>query len=112
MNGRWGLMPPISSSGSGRWATAATAAFPIPSEGALDEVARPAGGYLWDKAAEKGVSYRSYGEWVANGKTAADPATASIKAIEGHFDPMYPQLRHGLPGRQTRRPIPRGAGRV
>ena len=35
------------------------------------------------------MSYRSYGEWVANGKTAADPATASIKAIEGHFDPMF-----------------------
>ena len=62
---------------------------PYPAEGGLDEVARPAGGYLWDKAAEKGVSYRSYGEWVANGKTAADPGTASTKAIEGHFDPMY-----------------------
>jgi YVTN family beta-propeller protein len=62
---------------------------PYPSEGALDEVARPAGGYIWDKAAEKGVSYRSYGEWVANGKTAADPATASTKAIEGHFDPGF-----------------------
>ena len=62
---------------------------PYPAQGAIDEVARPAGGYIWDKAAEKGVSYRSYGEWVANGKTPADPATASIKAIEGHFDPMY-----------------------
>ena len=56
---------------------------------ALDEAARPAGGYIWDKAAEKGVSYRSYGEWVANGKTSADPATASTKAIEGHFDPGF-----------------------
>ena len=82
-------MPPTSSSGSGRWAIAATAASPIPSEGALDEVARPAGGYLWDKAAAKGVSYRSYGEFVANGRTAADPGTASVKALEGHFDPMF-----------------------
>ena len=62
---------------------------PYPAEGALDEVARPAGGYLWDKAAAKGVSYRSYGEWVANGRTASEPATASVKALEGHFDPLY-----------------------
>jgi DNA-binding beta-propeller fold protein YncE len=62
---------------------------PYPAQGAFDEAARPAGGYIWDKAAEKGLSYRSYGEWVNNGKTAADPATASTKAIEGHFDPLY-----------------------
>ena len=62
---------------------------PYPAEGDFDQVARPAGGYIWDKAAEKGVSYRSYGEWVANGKTPAEPATTSVKAIEGHFDPMY-----------------------
>ena len=62
---------------------------PYPAEGAHDEAARPAGGYLWDKAAAKGVSYRSYGEFVANGRTAADPGTASVKALEGHFDPMF-----------------------
>ena len=42
-----------------------------------------------DKAAAKGVSYRSYGEWVANGRTASDPATATVKALEGHFDPFF-----------------------
>jgi DNA-binding beta-propeller fold protein YncE len=62
---------------------------PYPAEGAHDEAARPAGGYLWDKAAAKGISYRSYGEWVANGRTAADPGKASVKALEGHFDPMF-----------------------
>jgi YVTN family beta-propeller protein len=62
---------------------------PYPSEGAHDEAARPAGGYLWDKAAAKGVSYRSYGEFVANGRTAAEPGKASVKALEGHFDPMF-----------------------
>ena len=46
---------------------------PYPSEGAPRRVARPAGGYLWDKAAEKGVSYRSYGEFVDNGKTPDRP---------------------------------------
>ena len=62
---------------------------PYPAEGAADEAARPAGGYLWDKAAAKGVSYRSYGEWVENGRTARDPGTAKVKALEGHFDPMF-----------------------
>jgi YVTN family beta-propeller protein len=62
---------------------------PYPSEGAVDEAARPAGGYLWDKAAEKGLSYRSYGEFVKNGPTPADPGRASVKALEGHIDPMF-----------------------
>jgi len=62
---------------------------PYPSEGALFEAAKPSGGYLWDKAAEKGVSYRSYGEFVANGRTPSDPATTPVKALEGHFDPFF-----------------------
>lgn len=61
---------------------------PYPSEGVL-EIARPAGGYLWDKAAEKGVSYRSYGEFIKNGKSPSDPATTGVKALEGHFDPGF-----------------------
>jgi DNA-binding beta-propeller fold protein YncE len=60
-----------------------------PSEGEFDEVERPAGGYLWDRCAQAGVSYRSYGEWVENGKTAKDPGKARVKALEGHFDPWY-----------------------
>src|SRR5207247_1320598 len=60
-----------------------------PSEGAFDTVARPAGGYLWDRCAEAGVSYRSYGEWIANGKTPDDPGKARVKALEGHFDPKF-----------------------
>jgi len=62
--------------------------IPYPSEGSL-EIARPFGGYLWDRAAEKGVSYRSYGEFIRNGATPADPATTKIKALEGHFDPQF-----------------------
>jgi Phosphoesterase family len=62
---------------------------PYPAEGAFEEIAKPSGGYLWDKAAAKGVSYRSYGEFVANGKTPAEPATASVKALQGHFDPLF-----------------------
>jgi DNA-binding beta-propeller fold protein YncE len=60
-----------------------------PAEGIFDAVARPAGGYIWDRCAEAGVSYRSYGEWVANGKTPKHPATARVKALEGHFDPWF-----------------------
>ncbi len=60
-----------------------------PSEGAHDAIARPAGGYIWDRAAEAGVSYRSYGEWVENGKTPNDPGRATVKALEGHIDPMF-----------------------
>jgi DNA-binding beta-propeller fold protein YncE len=60
-----------------------------PSEGVVDEIARPAGGYIWDRCAEAKVSYRSYGEWIANGKTPKDPCKARVKALEGHFDPWY-----------------------
>jgi hypothetical protein len=55
----------------------------------FDEIARSAGGYIWDRCAQAGVSYRSYGEWVQDGKTPNDPATARVKALEGHIDPLY-----------------------
>jgi WD40 repeat protein len=60
-----------------------------PSEGNYDSLARPAGGYLWDRCAEAGVSYRSYGEWVHNGKKPGDPARPAVKALEGHIDPLF-----------------------
>jgi DNA-binding beta-propeller fold protein YncE len=61
----------------------------FPAEGNFDAVARPAGGYIWDRCAEAGVSYRSYGEWIENGKTPQDPGKARVKALEGHFDPRF-----------------------
>lgn len=60
-----------------------------PAEGQFDDIARPAGGYLWDRCAEAGVSYRSYGEWISNGKTPKDPGKARVKALENHFDPWF-----------------------
>ena len=51
---------PLSYRGGGR------GTFGYPSEGAIDPIARPAGGYLWDRAIEAKVSVRSYGEWVNN----------------------------------------------
>jgi DNA-binding beta-propeller fold protein YncE len=62
--------------------------FPYPAEGNFD-IARPAGGYLWDRAREAGVSYRSYGEFVRNGKTTNDPGTARVSALKDHIDPWY-----------------------
>ncbi len=63
--------------------------FGYPSEGNNDEIARGAGGYIWDRCAEAGVSYFSFGEWIHNGRTPNDPAKASVKALEGHFDPKF-----------------------
>ncbi len=59
-----------------------------PAEGNY-EIATPAGGYIWDRCAEAKVSYRSYGEWVHNGKKVGDPGQARSKALEGHFDPQF-----------------------
>jgi len=60
-----------------------------PAEGVFDPIARPAGGYIWDRCAEAGVSYRSYGEWISNGKKPGDPGKARVKALEDHFDPQF-----------------------
>jgi phospholipase C len=62
--------------------------YPYPSEGNFD-LATPAGGYLWDRAKEAGVSYRSYGEFVRNGKTTNAPGTTRIAALKDHFDPWF-----------------------
>jgi DNA-binding beta-propeller fold protein YncE len=59
-----------------------------PAEGQLP-VSPSSGGYFWDLCAKANVSYRSYGEFVANGKTPNDPATARVKSLEGHFDPQF-----------------------
>ncbi len=70
---------------------------PYPSEGNMLEPARPAGGYLWDKAAEKGVSYRSYGEFIANAPNAGPACDDAGQGPPGPLRPDVPQLRHGLP---------------
>jgi hypothetical protein len=62
--------------------------FPYPSEGRF-AIAEPAGGYLWDRAREAKVSYRSYGEFVNLGKTAKDPAFARVAGLRGHIDEWF-----------------------
>jgi hypothetical protein len=59
-----------------------------PAEGQF-EVAFPSSGYLWDLARAAGLTYRSYGEFVSNGRTPDAPGTANVPALEGHFDPLY-----------------------
>jgi len=70
--------------------------FPYPGEGDF-AIATPAGGYLWDRAKEAGVSYRSYGEFVENGKKPGDPCTTRVAALEGHFDPGFRSFDMGYP---------------
>ena len=62
--------------------------YAYPSEGNFP-IATPAGGYLWDRAAEANVSFRSYGEFVTNGKKTTDPCKSRLKSLEGRFDPLY-----------------------
>lgn len=58
-------------------------------KGGFRGIVRPAAGYIWDQCAKAGVTYRSYGEFVNNGKTRKDPAKAAVKSLEGHIDPWY-----------------------
>jgi DNA-binding beta-propeller fold protein YncE len=51
--------------------------------------ALPAMGYLWDRAAAAGVSYRSYAEFANNGPAPADPVTTALPALRGHVDLHY-----------------------
>jgi len=70
--------------------------YPYPSEGNFD-LATPAGGYLWDRAKEAGVSYRSYGEFVRNGKTTNAPGTTRVAALKDHFDPWFRSFDQDYP---------------
>lgn len=45
-------------------------------------IAAPSEGFLWDYCKRAGVSYRSYGEFTANGK-------AELESLKGHFDVDY-----------------------
>jgi len=62
--------------------------FKYPAEGHY-VAAVPANGYLWDRAAAAGVSYRSYGEFTINGRTPADPVTTATPALRGHIDEYF-----------------------
>lgn len=67
--------------------------YGYPAEGNYDAIARPGGGYLWNKCIEKNVSYRAYGEWVNNGAKRPDgtfeDGKPAVKELEGRIDPQF-----------------------
>jgi len=62
--------------------------FPFPAEGYFP-IASPAGGYLWDRAREAGVSYRAYGEFVTIPAATNIPVAGRLPALRGHVDEWY-----------------------
>jgi hypothetical protein len=72
--------------------------IPYPSEGNFP-AAYPASGYLWDRAREAGVSYRSYGEFVSNSRGTNAPAKSKVKGLQGHFDEWYQSFNLNYPDR-------------
>ena len=71
--------------------------YDYPSEGRY-AIAAPAGGYLWNRAAEAGVSYRTYGEFTNDGEgTPAKPARAALPVLRGHVDELYPSWDVNIP---------------
>jgi hypothetical protein len=62
--------------------------YDYPSEGHYP-AAFPANGYLWNRAAEAGVSYRSYGEFCDTPKRGPILAETSLPILVGHIDPYY-----------------------
>ncbi len=67
--------------------------FGYPSEGANDQLERPAGGYLWNRCIDAKISYRAYGEWVNNGKMNPDgtfeDGKPAVPELQGRFDPQF-----------------------
>ena len=59
-----------------------------PSEGHYP-VAYPANGYLWNRAAEAGVSYRSYGEFVSAAPGQPGVMVPGLPVLRDHIDPGY-----------------------
>ncbi len=59
--------------------------LPFPSEGSF-RIAFPTAGYIWESAARKGLSYRSYGEFVS---VVNNQNVAKHPALEQHYDPAF-----------------------
>jgi hypothetical protein len=59
-----------------------------PAEGEYP-IATPERGYLWDQAARAGVTFRSYGEFVFEGRTPESPTRPALPVLRGHIDPLY-----------------------
>lgn len=53
-------------------------------------IAFPKDGFIWDYCARAGVSYRSYGEFIHDGKPA-------LQSLEGHYDRDFPEYNLNVP---------------
>jgi len=62
--------------------------YDYPSEGHYP-VAYPANGYLWNRAAQAGVSYRSYGEFCNTARRGPALAEPGLAVLAGHIDAYY-----------------------
>ena len=62
--------------------------YDYPAEGRFP-IAAPANGYLWNRAAEAGLSYRSYGEFCYTPPRGPDQAAPALPILVGHIDPQY-----------------------
>ncbi len=54
-----------------------------------EPTARPSSGYLWTAAAKRGLSYRTYGEWVETHDSVGMPGTPKDKDLMENFSPTY-----------------------
>src|SRR5262249_52150631 len=56
-----------------------------------DSVADPKGGYIWDACDRKGLTYRSYGEYVyaTSSDAAPEQKVAGAKGLIGHGSPKW-----------------------
>ncbi len=61
---------------------------PYPAEGHY-AAAFPSLGYLWDRAAAAGVTYRSYGEFTEKPTSPGGPVWTNMPALKEHLDPKY-----------------------
>jgi phospholipase C len=63
-----------------------------PAEAAF-KIGAPSAGYLWDRCAAAGVTYRSYGEFI---KRSGDKLEAKLDVLRDHFDPEYEPFNMGV----------------
>jgi hypothetical protein len=73
--------------------------LPYPAEGRF-AAAVPALGYLWDRAAAAGVTYRSYGEFTDEELPRGSPMASRLDSLHGHVDPGYRGWDIGYPDRK------------
>ncbi|HEV8598752.1 MAG TPA: bifunctional YncE family protein/alkaline phosphatase family protein [Gemmatimonadales bacterium] len=60
-----------------------------PAEG--EDAAEPAEGYLWDLARKRGISFRNFGEFVAEREGATEKQYGGLKPfLEAHTEPAFP----------------------